>query len=322
MQFFGIFLLVLAAAVFLFLVVMLACFFMAFYMPNCQKHPKEEYALPPGEIYKPHRAQMVAWMRHTRALPYKAYTLTSFDGLQLRGKFYEYAPGAPIELMFHGYRGLAERDLCGGVQRCFSLGYSVFIVDQRACGNSDGHVISFGINESKDAAAWVDLLVREFGPQTKIVLTGISMGASTVLMAAGRPLPPNVVAVVADCGYTSPKEIICKVIRQIHLPAGLLYPFVRWSGKLFGGFDLEEYSPLQAVARCTLPVIFFHGEADDFVPCDMTRAMFKACTAPKTLLTVPGAGHGLSYMIDREGYVSTLRDFAQKNGLPMGDSTY
>ncbi len=319
MQFFWITLLVLAAAAILFLGVMLVCFFMAFYMTDREKHPKEEYSLPPGEIYKPHREQMVAWMRQTRAMPHKTYTLTSFDGLRLQGKFYEYAPGAPIELMFHGYRGLAERDLCGGVQRCFSLGYSVFIVDQRACGNSDGRVVSFGINESKDAAAWVDLLVREFGPQTKIILTGISMGASTVLMAAGRPLPPNVVAVVADCGYTSPKEIICKVIHQMHLPARLLYPFVRWSGKLFGGFDVEEYSPLQAMEACRLPIIFFHGERDDYVPCDMSRDLHAACKAPKALLTVPGAGHGLCYIIDREGYVSTLQKFAKENGLPIGN---
>lgn len=302
----------------LFFATTLVCFLLAFYMPNSQKHPKEEFSLPPGEIYKPHAEQMVNWMKETRSLPYKALVLRSFDGLQLRGKFYEYKKGAPIEVMFHGYRGLAERDLCGGVQRCFSLGYNVLIADQRACGDSDGHIISFGINESRDVAAWVDLLVQTFGPDTKLILTGISMGASTVLMAAGRPLPPNVVAIVADCGYTSAKEIICKVVDGLRLPSRLLYPFVKWGAKLYGGFDLEADSAVEAMSRCQLPVLFFHGETDDFVPCQMSRDNFAACQGPKALFTVPNAGHGLCYVIDRQGYVAALQDFAKENGLPIG----
>ena len=81
--------------------------------------------------------------------------------------------------MFHGYRGSSERDLCGGVQRCFKLGRSALLVDQRAHGRSDGHIISFGVNERKDCLAWVDFMVKHFGPDVKIILTGISMGAST-----------------------------------------------------------------------------------------------------------------------------------------------
>lgn len=123
-------------------------------------------------------------------IPHEEFSITSFDGLTLREKYYEYAPGAPIELMLHGYRGESERDLCGGVQRCFALGRSALIVDQRACGNNEGHVITFGIKEHRDCLAWIDFMVKHFSPNTKIILTGISMGTSTVLMAAAKPLPP------------------------------------------------------------------------------------------------------------------------------------
>ena len=157
---------------------------------------------------------MVAWMKEARKLVTEEFSIVSFDGLRLYGKFYEYEPDAPIELMFHGYRGSAERDLCGGVQRCFALGRSCLIVDQRTSEKSEGHVISFGINERRDCRAWVDFAVEHFGPDVKIVLTGISMGAATVMMAAGEPLPANVIGVLADCGYTSAKDIIKKVIRQ------------------------------------------------------------------------------------------------------------
>ena len=235
--------------------------------------------------------------------------ITSFDGLLLHGKYYEYAPGAPIELMFHGYRGNAERDLCGGVQRCFALKRSAFLVDQRASGRSEGNVITFGIKEHKDCLKWVDFLVEHFGPDVKIILTGISMGASTVLMAAGNPLPPQVKGVLADCGFTSAKAIMQDVIRQMKLPPKLLYPFVRLAARLFGKFDLEADSALEAVKRATVPIIFLHGDNDDFVPCSMSRENFDACASRKQLVLISGAGHGLAYPMDKQSYLKALDDF-------------
>ena len=135
------------------------------------------------------------------------------------------------------------------------------------------------------------------------------MGAATVLMAAGKPLPPNVIGVLADCGYTSPREIIRKVIRQMKLPPAICYPFVRLGARLFAGFNLEEDSPLEAAARCQVPVIFFHGEGDDFVPCDMSIRNYEACSGRKKLVTVPGAGHGLAYAVQPQEYLQALREF-------------
>lgn len=159
-------------------------------------------------------------------------------------------------------------------------------------------------------------MVNHFGGDVKIILTGISMGASTVLMAAAEELPENVVGVLADCGYTSAKAIIKKTIRDMKLPANILYPFVKLGARLFGGFKLEEKSAVDAVKGVKLPVIFFHGEADDFVPCDMSKENFAACTAPKRLVTVPGAGHGLSYPVDQKGYLEAMAEFFTQNGVP------
>ena len=271
--------------------------------------PAEEFPLPKGDAYEPFHDAMRRWMIEVRAMPHETFTIRSFDGLQLRGKFYEYAPGAPMELMFHGYRGNAERDLCGGIQRSFALGRSVFLVDQRSSEGSEGNVISFGINEHKDCLAWVDFLISHFGPDVKIILTGISMGAATVLMAAGCELPPNVIGVLADCGYTTAKAIILKVIGSMGLPAKLLYPFVKLGARLFGRFNLEAFSPLEAVQRCRLPVIFIHGARDGYVPSHMSRENFEACAGPKQLVIIPDADHGLSYLVDPDGYLTALRDF-------------
>jgi fermentation-respiration switch protein FrsA (DUF1100 family) len=285
------------------------CFRMAFYVTNRSKVDGEKFSLPPGKEYVPHHDQMQAWHNEVSSIPYRTLTVRSFDGLTLYGKYYEYAPGAPIELMFHGYRGSAERDMPGGAQRCFRAGRSALLVDQRASGQSDGSVISFGINECRDCLAWVDFAVKKFGPQRKLILTGISMGAATVMMAAGEELPDNVIGILADCGYSSPKEIICKVIRQLGLPTKAMYPLVKLGAKLYGQFDLEANSPVDALKRAKKPVIFLHGEADDFVPCEMSKACFDVCASRKQLVTIPGAGHGLAYPVDKERYLSALREF-------------
>lgn len=300
-------LILLAAAV---LIASFVCFRIAFFVKPEDKIPAEEYPIPEGRIYEPFREQMVAWIKEVRSLPHEDMTITSFDGLKLRGKYYEFAPGTPVEIMFHGYRGNAERDMCGGVQRCFSLGRSALIVDQRGCGNSEGNVISFGINEVRDCLAWLDHAIRRFGPGVKIILTGISMGASTVMMAAGENLPENVIGILADCGFTSAEDIMKVVIRdKMHLPPNLSYPFVKLGAKLFGHFDLDSRSAIDAMADAKVPVIFYHGEADDFVPCDMSRRNFEACTSRKRLVTIPGAGHGLCYLVDPERYLKELDNF-------------
>lgn len=290
------------------------CFRLAYYVPAKDKH-RPEYEMPPGKIYEPYHGQMRKWMEEVRAMPSRELSITTFDGLTLWGKYYEYAPGAPIELMFHGYRGTAERDLCGGVQRSFSLGHSVLIVDQRGSGKSGGNTITFGVKESRDCRCWVDFMIKYFGADVRIILCGISMGATTVLLAASQSLPENVIGVLADCGFSSAKEIICKVIHQLRLPDKLLYPFVRLGGMMFGGFDVEKADASAAVKNCRVPVIFFHGDQDDYVPCQMSRVNYDACGAVKELVLTPGAGHGMCYLVDQEAYIRALRKFEKNWGL-------
>ena len=300
---------ILLAALLLTLLIAFICFFMAFFVPKHAPVAIDDYTIPDGPIYEPFRESMVKWMKEVRALPHEDLWITSYDGLKLHGKYYEYAPGAPIELMFHGYRGNCDRDLCGGVQRCFKLGRSCLLVDQRASGASEGKVITFGIKEHRDCHSWINFMLERFGEDVRIILTGISMGATTVLMAAGSPLPKQVKGVLADCGFTTGKAIICKVLRQLHLPPKLLYPFVRLGGLVYGGFDLESYSALEAVTSASVPIIFFHGLTDDFVPWHMSQENYDACSSRKQLVTTPDSGHGLCYPVDPSGYLQALREF-------------
>ena len=142
------------------------------------------------------------------------------------------------------------------------------------------------------------------------------MGAATVMMAAGTELAPEVICVLADCGYTSPREIIKKVIREMGLPADLLYPFVTLGAWLFGGFKLNSDAPIEALTRAKVPVILIHGDTDDFVPCEMSERLYGVCASPKKrFVSIHGAGHGLAFPTDQEGYVSALAKFQEDCGF-------
>lgn len=304
------------------LLIAFACYCKAFYVSPKQKLPKAEFEIPEGEIYEPYREQMVTWMKEARELLHEDITITSFDGLKLHGRYYEYAPGAPIELMFHGYRGTSERDLCGGVQRCFQLERSALIVDQRASGQSEGDTITFGVLEQRDCDSWVAYMVERFGEDTKILLTGISMGAATVLTAAGHEQPPQVKGVLADCGFSSPKEIICKVIDEMGLPSVVLYPFVKLGARVFGGFDLESASAMQSMKTATLPILFIHGDQDAYVPYRMSKRLYEACASEKKHIVVArGAGHGLGYLGNPKAYLAALHKFFDDVLYPVEEDT-
>ena len=303
-----IFLIILLLVLILFWGIPWILFRLAFYVPKPKSGEHPEVPLPNNEVYAPYKELMDGWVREVLQMPHRHFTITSFDGLTLHGNYYEYAPGAPMELMFHGYRGSALRDLSGGVARCFALKRNCLIVDQRCAGKSEGEVITFGVKEHRDCLSWLDFTIKEF-PDAKIILTGISMGAATVLMAAGRPLPSNVIGVLADCGYTSAEAIIKAIIHKLKLPAPLLYPFVKRAAKIYGHFNLEESNPIEAVKHCQVPVIFFHGEADTFVPCYMSQENYDACTSRKAFYTVPGAGHGLSFPAQQDLYIQQLGEF-------------
>ncbi|MBQ7386902.1 MAG: alpha/beta hydrolase [Clostridia bacterium] len=291
-------------------VVSYVCFYLCFYSkPRVERDP-EDIGIPPGEEYEPYRSLIADWVHEVDALDCRKVSVKTFDGITLNGRYFEFKKGAPIELMLHGYKGSSRRDLSGGVIRCRELGHNVLIFDHRGGETSGGSVITFGINESRDTMLWIDYILKNIDPDARIILTGVSMGAATVMMVAAEELPRNIVGVLADCGYTSAKEIIKKVIREMKLPADLLYPFVKLGALLYGGFRLEENSPIEAMKKCTLPIIFFHGDNDGFVPCEMSRKNYDACASEKKhLVYIEGAGHGLAFPADPEKYLREMREF-------------
>lgn len=276
-----------------------------------RKKTLEPRQLLSGEQYEVRREALRAIINSAMEIPYEEVYVTDPGGLTLYARYYEAVPGAPLQIMFHGYRSNAVRDFSGGMQLALKEGCNVLLVDQRAHGKSGGRCLSFGILERRDCLTWIGYARERFG-DVPMYLVGISMGAATVLMASELELPENIKGIISDCGYSSPRAIIQKVMAERHYPVKLVYPFVRLSGILFGGFDIDSAAAVTALRRCRVPVLFIHGEDDRFVPCEMTWENYTACAGEKYILTVPGAAHGLSYVVDHKGYSGAVRDFLRR----------
>lgn len=310
MQTLGIIILCLIALTFL---IAYICYRISFFAPTRVPDKEVEIHLPKGGQYDDLRDGIQKSVNRMLAREYEPVWITTFDGHKLFARYYHVADGAPLQIQFHGYKSHAVLDFSGGSYLAEMLGQNALVVDQRSHGQSEGTSITFGIKERKDVLCWINYANQRFGMNTKIILCGLSMGAATVLMTADLELPDNVVGIFADCPFSSPKEIIKKVCKNdMHLPASLLYPFIRLGAKLFADFDLEESSAISAVEKSRIPILIIHGEGDSFVPCDMSRQIQAANPEKVTLVTIPNAGHGLAYMVNPPIYEEAAITFLQK----------
>lgn len=233
-------------------------------------------------------------------------TIQAKDNTILRARYYHSADNAPLMILFHGYRSVALRDCVGGFALAQHLGWNILAVDQRAHGRSDGTTITFGIMERFDCLSWCEYASENLTHGAPIILYGLSMGAATILMATQLKLPQEVVCVIADCSYSSPPDIIKKVCSDWGFSPKLTYPLIMLGARIFGKFDLNEASPVNAVKKAFIPILLIHGDDDRFVPCDMSHQIYYSCASRCELQIFPGAGHGLSCMVDPDRYADAI----------------
>lgn len=241
----------------------------------------------------------------TQEIRYKAK-----DGLLLIGHWYPCENPRRIIIAMHGWRSNWARDFGLIAPFWHQNGCSILFAEQRGQGKSGGDRMGFGVMERHDCLAWCEWVNNRIGRHLPIYLAGISMGAATVLMAAGLGLPKNVHGIIADCGFTSPHEIWRHVAEHnLHLRYRLRGYHADYLCKKNLKFSTNTFSTIDAMHQNTIPTLLIHGAKDHFVPPEMTVQNFDACSAPKRILIIPEADHGMSYYLDPEGYQRMLLCF-------------
>lgn len=213
-------------------------------------------------------------------------------------------------VIVHGYTDNAMRMMMIGYLYNNDLGCNILLPDLYYHGESAGRAIRMGWKDRLDVLRWIGVADNLFGGRTQTVVHGISMGAATTMMVSGEKLPACVKCFVEDCGYTSVRDQFAKELRErFGLPAFPLLDvaslFCQWKY----GWNFREASALEQVRRCELPMMFIHGDADDFVPTRMVWPLYEAKPGDKELWIVPGAAHALSYRDNREEYTRRVGEF-------------
>ncbi|MBE6703475.1 MAG: alpha/beta hydrolase [Ruminococcaceae bacterium] len=279
-----------------------------------RKEPKTVKTLKKHLTRSPRTKELLATMQERASrlqeIASETVEIASHDGQTLIGHWYGNPNARRVILAMHGWRSSWSQDF-GLIYEFFhNHGCSVLYAEQRGQNNSGGAYMTFGVLEQYDCLDWIHWINRRTDSALPIYLCGVSMGASTVLMASGQELPQNVHGIIADCGFTSPHAIWRHVVKEnLHLPYGFRGYTINRIIKRRLNTDAREYSTVQALEKNTVPVFFAHGGADHFVPLEMTFENYRACRAEKRLLIVPDAIHGLSYYYDQKRYEAALLDF-------------
>lgn len=241
--------------------------------------------------------------------PTEVVNTTASDGTKLVGHWYHNPNAKRVILAMHGWRSSWSHDFGSVYEFWHQHDCSVLYAEQRGQHNSGGEYIGFGLLERFDCLDWANWIVEKCGDKIPIYLAGVSMGATTVLMAAELPLPSSVHGIFSDCAFTSPDAIWKHIANNnLHIPYGVREIVVDDIYKKKTSFN-PCYSTVDSLKKSNIPVLFVHGTDDHFVPVTMTYENYKACAGPKRLVIVPGADHGMSYYIEPERYEEAALKF-------------
>jgi len=248
-----------------------------------------------------------------KANPFSVVKITSKDGLKLNAHYIKVKDSHKYIISCHGYLG-AWKELTLPDHYFFDKGFSLYMIDERAQGDSEGKFMSFGHFERDDILCWVNHIIKE-DPEAQIVLYGLSMGAGSVMMSLNNCLPSNVKCAVADCGYSSIHDEVTYIMKKvIKGPTGIFMLALEFNCYFFhSGYSLKKYSPVKSLHESNIPIYIVHGAEDTYVPTFMAKINYDAVKngTYKKLEIFPIAYHALSYQVDKNKYLKEMSDFIQ-----------
>ena len=294
---------VLGGLIVLLFIGLLGLYLYSFYSPK--KGQSDHYNLN-SSIYRGMEEQVKPLIDNIIPIPYEDAYITSFDKLKLHARVYLKENSKKVAVLCHGYRGTPYRDFSGGAVEVLKLGYNVILIDERAHGLSQGHSITFGVRETRDAIDWVKYARNRFGEDIDLALIGISMGGAVVLMAADKV---GKAKIIADCPFSAPKVILQQTVKELGLPVPIFYPLVNLSSIIFTHTNLNKLSAYDSIKNTTNKILIIHGGSDSVVPNWISNDLYQEYPDKIQYELFEGADHGMSYLVDKPRYQHIIREF-------------
>lgn len=256
--------------------------------------------------YKPFMNMVIDNMHEFMDIPYEEVSIKSFDGLKLYGKYYKNQDSNKTCIFFHGYHADPYNNCNTPGLMLLKMGYNILVITERSHGKSEGKYITFGVNEKKDAMAWIEFLNNRYNPES-ILVWGVSMGCGVVEMISDK-MPSNVKALVLDCGFTGSYEMVYYSCKKKNKLALLFMPGIKLFCRLKGHFKLAHEEAKKALSNTLLPCFFIHGEKDLLVPYSMGVDNYISVKTNKYFFKTD-VGHAVSIYPYKEEIEEKLKDF-------------
>ncbi len=241
---------------------------------------------------------------------FEKVSLENREKMKLMGHFFDNNSQKTV-IVVHGYGGtyLEMQPYCEFFK---SKNFNILAVDNRAHGESDGKSIGFGWYDRLDILDWIEYLNNK-NPNQKIVLFGVSMGATAVCCASGENLPSNVECVISDCAFANGEKQIKQVVaKNFKLGKIFIKHFTSFLKRVYG-FDMAMVDATKQVRNTKIPILFIHGQEDRFVPVQNLFDLYNS--TPEGLrdkLVVEEAEHCKSYMTAGVMYERKINTFLSR----------
>lgn len=205
-------------------------------------------------------------------------TLTTEDSLSLAAWRTRADNAKGTVIILSGIQNPSVTAFFGYAKMLADNGWDSLLIEMRARSKSEGDEIGLGITEWLDVKAGVDFLsADEQIKDLPIVAMGTSMGAGTVIIAAGEL--EQIDGVISISAFSSWAELFSDNMTMMGIPKfiGVLdRPFINMYVGFYFGFEYLKYSPIKEIDKITdRPILMMHSTADTQVPYSEFERLLK-----------------------------------------------
>jgi pimeloyl-ACP methyl ester carboxylesterase len=240
-------------------------------------------------------------------LSYEPVSCRTSDGLTLKGWFVPASAPSDRTLLFcHGW-GTNKGEILKFTHALAGQGFNLLYFDFRACGESEGEMLSVGYLENRDFDAAVGFL-KSHRPHDRYGVFGLSMGAMVSFCGVARH--PGFTAAVLESPFKSHDSSVERYMRVNYgVPYFPLIPMMLFWLRVRLGGNPELISPVSTAHQVAVPVLAIFGTEDRMVPPEEFSVPLERVKSSKEVWVIQGAGHARCAETAGPAYTDRLAKF-------------